>query len=74
MCGGGRKNRFLVEKLKKKNNIIKFIDDYDVDGDFIESQAFAYLAIRSFLKLPISFPKTTGCKKPSTGGVLVKNF
>ena len=74
LCGGGRKNKFLVEKLKKKNNIIKFIDDYDVDGDFIESQAFAYLAIRSFLKLPISFPMTTGCKRPCTGGVLVKNF
>ena len=74
LCGGGRKNKFLVEKLKKKNNLIKFIDDYNVDGDFIESQAFAYLAIRSFLKLPISFPKTTGCKKPCTGGVLVKNF
>ena len=74
LCGGGRKNKFLVEKLKKKNNLIKFIDDYNVDGDFIESQAFAYLAIRSFLKLPISFPMTTGCKRPCTGGVLVKNF
>ncbi len=74
LCGGGRKNKFLVEKLKKKNNLIKFIDDYGVDGDFIESQAFAYLAIRSFLKLPISFPETTGCKNPCTGGVLVKNY
>ena len=31
-------------------------------------------AIRSFLNLPISFPKTTGCKHPSTGGKLVNNF
>ena len=50
------------------------IDDFNIDGDFIESQAFGYLAIRSYLKLPISFPKTTGCDKPCTGGVLVKNF
>ena len=50
------------------------IDDLGIDVDFIESQAFAYLAIRSYLKLPISFPGTTGCVKPCTGGVLVKNF
>ena len=53
---------------------IELIDQYEIDGDFVESQAFGYLAIRSFLKLPISFPNTTGCKKPCTGGVLVKNF
>ena len=53
---------------------IKSIDEIGVDGDFIESQAFAYLAIRSFLKLPISYPETTGCKKPCTGGEVVKNF
>ena len=53
---------------------IKLIDDYGIDGDFVESQAFAYLAIRSYLKLPISFPETTGCKKPCTGGVTIKNF
>jgi Predicted molecular chaperone distantly related to HSP70-fold metalloproteases len=73
LCGGGRKNLFLVKKIKKKVPI-KIIDDYGIDGDFIESQAFGYLAIRSFLKLPISFPNTTGCKKPCTGGVLVKNY
>ena len=70
----GRKNKFLVEKLKKETENVKMIDDYGIDGDFVESQAFAYLAIRSYLKLPISFPETTGCKKPCTGGVIVKNF
>jgi len=72
LCGGGRKNNFLVEKLKTSNIDIKLIDDYDVDGDFVESQAFAYLAIRSYLKLPISFPETTGVRKPSSGGTIVK--
>jgi len=77
VCGGGRKNLTLMESIKKKlveKNTIENIDNYGIDGDFIESQAFAYLAIRSFLKLPISFPKTTGCKEPSTGGTLVRNF
>ena len=77
LCGGGRKNKTLIDRIKKHfGNEVKFetTDDYGVDGDFVESQAFAFLAIRSFFKLPISFPNTTGCKSPSTGGVLVKNF
>jgi len=53
---------------------LKMIDEFNIDGDYVESQAFAYLAIRSYLKLPISFPETTGCIKPCTGGMLVKNF
>ena len=56
-----------------KNIIIESIDDYGIDGDFVESQAFAYLAIRTILKLPISFPNTTGCLKPSTGGELISS-
>ena len=77
LCGGGKKNKTLIERIKRdSHNKLKFetTDDYGVDGDFVESQAFAYLAIRSFLKLPISFPNTTGCELPSTGGILAKNF
>ena len=75
VCGGGRKNNLLIEKIKEitlKNIIIRPIDEYGVNGDFVESQAFAFLAIRSLLELPISFPQTTGCKKPCTGGELIK--
>ena len=75
VCGGGRKNDFLISSIQKKiQNKIKKIDVLDIDGGFIESQAFGYLAIRSYLGLPISFPETTGCVKPCTGGVIVKNF
>ena len=79
VCGGGRKNSFLIHCIKNylKNNInisLESIDEYGTDGDFIESQAFGYLAIRRFLNLPISYPKTTGCKSPTVGGKLVKNF
>ena len=77
ICGGGRKNLSLVNSIKDKlasNMNLHLIDDYKIDGDFIESQAFAYLAIRSFLKKTISFPKTTNVKKPCTGGALIKNF
>jgi len=72
LCGGGRKNKFLVRIIKSWNSNVKLIDDYGIDGDFVESQAFAYLAVRSYLKLPISFPYTTNCKKPTIGGKIIK--
>ena len=81
ICGGGRKNYYLIETIKNyldnlENIILEPIDLYDFDGDFVESQAFGYLAIRSYLDLPISFPNTTGCNKDlgCTGGIIVKNF
>ena len=75
VCGGGRKNKFLMKRLSEnifKNMVIQSIDDYGIDGDFVESQAFAYLAVRSYLKLPISFPNTTGCLNSCTGGSIVE--
>ena len=75
VCGGGRKNKFLIDSLKKKiNNNIFSIDDLNIDGDYIESQAFAFLAIRSYFGLPISFPFTTNCREPTIGGTIIKNF
>jgi anhydro-N-acetylmuramic acid kinase len=76
VCGGGRKNKFFMKKIKENlssNLIIKSIDNYGINGDFVESQAFAFLAIRSILKLPISFPRTTGCLKLCSGGEVVEN-
>ncbi len=78
VCGGGRKNIFLIkninEFLNEKKSYLEDIDNYGLKGDFIESQSFAYLAVRSFLGLPISFPSTTNCKTPTKGGEYNKNF
>ena len=77
VCGGGRKNLSLINSITNKlPSIMKLslIDDYKIDGDFVESQAFAYLAIRSYLKKIISFPKTTNVKNPCSGGVVVENY
>ncbi len=84
ICGGGGLNQTILNNLKKDRFIISLIDDFkssqkddpiwNLNGDFIESQAFAYIAVRSLLKLPISFPETTGCKEPCTGGIMIKNF
>ena len=78
ICGGGRKNIFLLRLIEeninlKKANVID-IDKFKLNGDFLESQAFGYLSIRTFLKMPISFPKTTRCKSPTVGGKIHKNF
>ncbi len=75
VCGGGRKNKFLIDLIKGKvKNKILQIDNLGIDGNYIESQAFGFIAIRSYLGLPISFPETTGCKEPCKGGIIVKNF
>ncbi len=76
LCGGGRKNKVLIKKIEENlalNINLKLIDNYEINGDFIESQAFAFLAVRSLINLPISFPNTTGCKRPSVGGEVIKN-
>jgi len=77
ICGGGRKNLSLINSIDNKipsHMNLSLIDDYKIDGDFVESQAFAYLAIRSYLKKIISFPKTTNIKSACSGGELVENY
>ena len=77
-CGGGRKNKFLIESIIRNSNLNKnnfdMIDNFQLNGDYIESQAFAYLAVRSKLNLPNSFPNTTRCNAPVIGGKLVNNY
>ena len=75
LCGGGRRNLALVNHIKKLLKYkIKLIDEFSVDGDFIESQAFAYLSIRSYLNKIISYPSTTNVLNPVTGGEIKINF
>ncbi len=78
VCGGGRKNNFLLKSIeqnfKSKNLKLKNIDLDGLNGDFIESQAFGFLSVRTYLNLPISFPATTNCKKPTVGGIINKNY
>ena len=75
LSGGGRKNLTLVNHLNKLLSYkIYLIDELNIDGDFIESQAFAYLSIRSFLKKKLSYPTTTNVLKPVTGGQIFENF
>lgn len=71
LCGGGAKNKTLVAYLAKilGSTNVTTTETVGLQGDFIEAEAFAFLAVRSFYDFPISFPLTTGVKLPLTGGI-----
>lgn len=77
LCGGGRLNDMIVADLSRlaaeHGAKVLRTEDVDLDGDMLEAQAFAYLAVRSQRGLPLTFPTTTGCRTPVTGGVLAKS-
>ena len=73
LLGGGRKNKFLTNRIKELSKInVENIDQTGFDGDFIESQAFAYIALRTFLKKKNSFPSTTGVAEACVGGNILE--
>ena len=68
---GGRLNGELMRMLRVKLDAqVVRSEEVGWDGDALEAQAFAFLAVRSMMKLPLSFPNTTGVKKSTVGGVL----
>lgn len=70
-CGGGRKNITLMQRIANVCQVrVQPVENLGFDGDAIEAQGFAYLAVRSKLGLPITLPKTTGVPEPLTGGTL----
>lgn len=73
VAGGGVHNPAILKQLEAASGG-RVLRSYDLgwDGDFIEAQAFAFLAARSLRGLPLSFPETTGVPHPMPGGVLAK--
>jgi len=70
VVGGGRLNDYLMAELRRRLGApVKTAETFGWAGDAIEAQAFGYLAVRSILKLPLSWPGTTGVSEPVTGGV-----
>jgi anhydro-N-acetylmuramic acid kinase len=73
VCGGGRRNRTLMRMLAARvENAVVPAEALGFDGDAIEAEAWAYLAVRSLEGLPISWPGTTGVPAPTGGGVQVQ--
>ncbi len=71
VCGGGRKNPVLMARLAKAFPVpVEPVEAVGWDGDALEAQCFAFLAVRSLKGLPLSLPTTTGVSHPLTGGRL----
>jgi len=69
VCGGGRRNPVLMRMLAERLGApVDPVEAMGWDGDMIEAQAFAYMAVRSLRGLPISWPGTTGAPGPLRGG------
>ncbi len=69
VCGGGRHNRAIMQALGES---FETAEQAGFDGDAMEAEAWAYLAIRSMNGAPLTYPGTTGVPAPLTGGVLVQ--
>jgi len=73
VAGGGARNPSLIRALEDAlPGCVMAAADLGWRGDFIEAQAFAFLAVRSLRGLPITFPGTTGVPQPLTGGSLIQ--
>lgn len=73
IVGGGRRNAFLMQKLLGLlMTPMRIAEEIGLDGDAIEAQGFAFLAVRSLQSLPLTYPTTTGVPEAMTGGVLAR--
>jgi anhydro-N-acetylmuramic acid kinase len=74
ICGGGRLNRAIMGDLTRlageRGARVLSAEQAGFDGDAMEAEAWAYLAVRSARGLPLTFPGTTGVREPVSGGVL----
>jgi anhydro-N-acetylmuramic acid kinase len=70
VCGGGRKNPALMRMLGERIAAeVVTAEAAGFDGDSVEAEAWAFMAVRSLRGLPLSFPGTTGVEQPACGGV-----
>lgn len=61
----------IFAKIKNPKAQIEWSDQYGYNGKFMEARIFADMAKCLLTKEPFSYPETTGCKKPTIGGLLV---
>ncbi len=73
VCGGGRKNPALMAALAARTGLpVAPVESEGLDGDSLEAQAFAWLAVRVGEGQPTSWPETTGVPHPVSGGRLAR--
>ena len=74
VAGGGARNRTLMRMLTARlaPASVETADEAGWSADALEAQAFAFLAVRTLLDKPITFPTTTGAPRPMPGGVIIR--
>jgi anhydro-N-acetylmuramic acid kinase len=73
VTGGGRLNETFMEGLRKALGVsVEPVEAVGWNGDFLEAELFAFLAVRSLYGLPLSLPTTTGVPQPMPGGLLTR--
>lgn len=73
VCGGGRHNDAIMGFLTDLADApVSPIESIGYDGDALEAQAFAWLAVRVLRGLPTSGPSTTGAGRPVCGGRIAR--
>ena len=71
VTGGGRHNPVLMEMLKVSLDCpVVPVEEVGLDGDMLEAQAFAFLAVRVARGMATSCPGTTGVRALVGGGVI----
>jgi anhydro-N-acetylmuramic acid kinase len=71
VCGGGAKNPVIMRELAARTGAaVTSADQHGWSADAMEAQAFAYLAVRTQMGLPLTFPSTTGVSEARRGGVI----
>lgn len=71
VTGGGRHNPTLMHEIATRTGIPTApVESVGWNGDALEAEAFAWMAVRSAAGQPISWPETTGVPAPMTGGRL----
>ncbi len=80
ICGGGVHNKAMMQSLQSQLNVLTQFnvpviasEQLGWRSDFVEAEAFAYLAVRSLRGLPLTFPSTTGVNHAVTGGVFCQS-
>lgn len=70
VAGGGRHNLAIMKMLEDVLGAdkVKTVEAVGWEGDSLEAQAFAFLAVRSMRGLPLTLPTTTGVDRMVTGG------
>jgi len=73
VTGGGRHNPAIMRALARAlSGSVEPVESVGWNGDALEAQCFALLAVRVARRMPLTFPGTTGAPRPLSGGAIIR--